>query len=178
MTTPSPNPGGQNRRLIRTITQQWIKAQTIPGLDRVYRSLPPETLLSEYVTGNRYVCQVMVTIPSIDESREAFTGPTDPGGKDAVYQVVLLVRHRAFEISEADWDDAEDDHDRILDALKDCLRGSGRDLGRPEVVLLAAEWPRETAIQTRTDQPVYNNGVRDQWSEIEFNVIQYMQRQP
>lgn len=181
MTTPwvpSPNPGGQHRRLVRTVVQQWIKAQQIQGLDHVYRSMPPEVLLTEYATGSTYVCQVMVVVDDTTQAFEAQTGPTDAGGYQATRTVRLLVRHRAFEVSEADWDDAQDDHDRILDALEDCLRGRGRDLGRPDVILSAAVWPRESAIITRMDVPVYGDGVRDQWSEIEFNVIQYIQRQP
>jgi hypothetical protein len=176
--TPSPNPGGQHRRLVRTVVQQWIKAQQIQGLDRVYRSVPPEVLMTEYASGSTYACQVMVVVDDTSQSFDALTGPTDPGGYQATRSVRLLVRHRAFEISEGDWDDAQDDHDRIVDALEDCLRGNGRDLGRPDVILASAVTPREAAIITTMDPPVYGNGNRDQWSEIQFNVIQYIQRQP
>ena len=135
---PAPNPGGSNREFIRKITAQWISDAAISGIANVYPGLPRLQLMDEG-PGSLYRCNVAVHVADIGESREAWTGPTDPGGKDAHYSVELTIKHRCLSIEGDDWRQAEDDHDRILDAIKDRLRGEGRDLGRPDVVLQAGD---------------------------------------
>lgn len=175
--TPAPNPGGRNREFIRKVTAQWIVDAAIPGLDHVYPGLPWVALMNEGA-GSLYRCNLAVHVGDIGESREATSGPTDPGGKDAHYGVQLTLKHRCLSVEGDDWWQAEDDHDRILDAIKDRLRAEGRDLGRADVVLQAGDWPKDDSIHSTTEEPVYENGVRDQWTTISFLVTQYMQRQP
>lgn len=178
--TPLPNPGGQGRRFMRTILQQHLTGLHIPGVDKIYRGMPVE-LVYDTAAGSLYACLVGLHIADISETRGAQTGPADPGGKDAHYTTTIYMWHRAFagdETGPGGWEEAEDDHDRILDALKDGLRGANRDLGRPDVVMQAGEWPREGSITSATQEPYFNAGVRDQWSTITFTITQYMQRQP
>jgi len=149
------NPGGQHRRLIRTIIAQWFTAQRIIGLDHVYRSLPPDWYFELYRRGQAdYSCLAAVVIPTDSEDFTAFSGPTSPGGVTIHYPVELHIRHRSYTPGEQDWADDEDDYDRIYDALKDCLRASGRALGRPDVVLQAGVWPRQRGKVGRHTGPV------------------------
>ena len=168
----SPNPGGQNRRLVRTAVANWLTAQHIQGLDHVYRSRPPEVTFAEYVTGtSAYRCQAYVFLPDDDEKRYTLTGPVLPTGKIIHYRVVLELWHRVYEISEDDWADAEDDYDRIIDAVKDCLRAGGRQLGRPDVVFSIGEYMQ--GIQTRHDLPVMLEGGTSQRNgTVMFEVTQ------
>jgi hypothetical protein len=138
----------------------------------------PTEIKFEEGAGVWYACQVVILIPNVSEGRGAWTGPDDPGGKQAHYDVELRVFHRAYELGDQEGMDAEDDHDRIIDALKDCVRGKGRDLGRPDVILTAGEYPKEANITSEHDDPWINAGVVERWSRIFFTVSQYMQRQP
>lgn len=175
--TPAPNPGGRNREFVRKITAQWLADGEIVGLANVYPGTPLEERYDEGQPGALYFANASVHVAEISETRVTWTGPTDPGGKDAHYEVALSLKHVCTSVDEPDWWAAEDDHDRILDALKDRLRGQGRDLGRPDVILQAADWPA-TSLRSETDEPMYTDGVRTQWSRIFFTVSQYMQRQP
>lgn len=172
--TGSPNPGGQNRRLVRTAVANWLTAQHIQGLDHVYRSRPPEVSFTEYVTGDSaYRCQAYVVIPEDAEQRLAFTGPVLPTGKLIHYRVQIEFWHRVYEISELDWDDAEDDYDRIIDSVKDALRAAGRQLGRPDVVLAAGE--NRAGIATRHELPeLLDGGTSQRNGTVAFEVAQYI----
>lgn len=175
---PQANPGGRNREFIRKVVAQWLADALIPGIVTVYPGTPMEELYEAVQAGSRYAVLVGVHVGEISEDRAALTGPTDPGGKDAHYDVEISIKHRAFSVDSDDWWQAEDDHDRVLDAVKDRFRASGRDLGRPDVILQAADWPDRGSMRSTTLRPYYNEGVRDQWSTIFFTVTQYMQRQP
>lgn len=168
----SPNPGGQNRRLVRTAIANWFTAQHILGLDHVYRSKPPEVTFTEYVTGtSQYRCQAYVKLPTDEEQRYVLTGPVLPTGKLIHYVAELEVWHRVYEISELDWADAEDDYDRIIDAVKDCLRGGGRQIGRPDVVFSVGEY--RTGIVTEHSEPeLLDGGTAQRNGTIRFEVTQ------
>lgn len=170
--TASPNPGGQNRRLARTTIANWINLQHIQGLDHVYRSRPPEVTFTEYVTGDpAYRCQAYVWIPADDEKRLVQTGPVLPTGKIIHYRVEVEIWHRVYELSELDWDDAEDDYDRIIDAVKDCLRAQGRQLGRPDAIFSVGE--NHAGIVTRHAQPVIlDGGTAQRNGTVQFEVTQ------
>lgn len=177
---PNPNPGGQTRRLVRTTIANWIDAQRIQGLDHVYRSKPVEWQFDQYPhTGLGFAALVGVRLPTDSEDRAAYTGATDPGGKMYHAPAELHVVHWTLEQDLAQDDDAsEDDYDRIIDALKDCLRGTGRDLGRPDVVLGAGEYPREGGITSTHDEPVNDNGSVLRSGVIAFDVTLYMTAYP
>jgi hypothetical protein len=172
----SPNPGGQHRRLVRTTIAQWFTAQRIPGVDHVYRAAPPagaDWYFENFRRGQAdYSCLLAVVLPEDSDDFVAFTGPTSPGGFAIHYRVELHVRHRSWTPGEQDWADDEDDYDRIYDALKDCLRASGRDFGRPDVVLQAGVWPRLRAKVGRHMGAVLVDGPVDRAGVLTFNVTQ------
>jgi len=170
--TASANPGGQNRRLVRTALAQWLMAQRIQGLDHVYRSQPPTAALELYRTGEAtYSCQAWVTIPDDGEGRYVQTGPVLPTGKIIHYSVVLEIWHRSYEPSEQDWADDEDDYDRIYDGLKDCLRAGGRQIGRPEALLSVGEF-REGLAGRHGGPETVEGGAVDRAGSLSFIVTQ------
>jgi hypothetical protein len=170
--TASPNPGGQNRRLVRTAIANWITAQHIQGLDHVYRSKPPEVSFTDYVTGTAaYRCNAYVFLPSDEETRYVLTGPVLPTGKLIHYRAELEVWHRVYEMSEQDWDDAEDDYDRIIDAVKDCLRAGGRQLGRPDVVFSVGEY-RQGIMTEHAPPVILDGGTAQRNGTVIFEVTQ------
>lgn len=170
MTEPaSANPGGQHRRLIRHTLKHWLDAQQIPGIAEVCPGMRP---VLDMDGGADNSCIVRIELPSTSESRAAATGPVDPGGKMLHYDVTLHIHHRGLIADE--WEESEDDYDRIIDALKDALRGRGRDLGRPDVVFQVGEYPQENGILDRHDEPVEADGVVDRWGTISFTVSQYL----
>lgn len=173
---PSPNPGGQNRRLARNAIADWLTASTIPGLTAA-ASRPVGEVIDWGETPDRPdgAAQVFVVIPREREERVAGVGPTNRGGKMMHFDVELDLWHVWHENDAAD---SEDDYDRIVDAIKDALRGVGRDLGRPEVVLQIGEWPRETSIDGEHDEPVWSDGAILRHGTLSFVYSQYMQQQP
>lgn len=174
---PSPNPGGNNRRLVRTILADYLTAAQIPGLLMIWRAFVP-TFDVESLAGSGPYAVARIHVGRIVERRMAYTGPTDPGGKDADYETVLEVAHRSAGVENADWEAAEDDHDRIIGAICDQLHASGRDLGRPDVILQAADWPSEQTLVIESGEPYAINGLREQITTMSFVISQYMQRQP
>lgn len=177
---PNPNPGGQTRRLVRATIADWINAQRIQGLDHVYRSRPPGWDFDEYPhTGRGFAALAGITIPTDSEDRTAYTGATDPGGKMFHANVELDVVHWSLDQdTAADSEGSEDDYDRIIDALKDCLRGVGRDLGRPEVILGVGEWPRTANITSNHDVPIADANSILRQGVIAFDVSLYTTAYP
>lgn len=177
--TPLPNPGGTTRQLVRTQLQEGLQGLSIPGVVLVYRSLPPTWQIEEAIPpGARFAAALAIQVGRVVHKRTADTGPTDPGGKTADHDCVITLYHRGFSAEPADWEDAEDDHDRILGAVLDYLSGGGRDLGRPDVILQAADWPNDRSVEYETTEPVWNEGVREQVTDVSFLTSIYMQRQP
>lgn len=169
---PSANPGGQNTRLVRAALKDWLDAQEIPGILEVFPSLRPQVDWDQ-VEFNSSTCLgiVYIHIPGSDETRAALTGPDNPGGKDIAHELELRVIHHGTEVD--DWDEAQDDYDRIMDSLKDGLRARGRDLGRPDVILQAGE---TGGIQQRNAEPIFfdEEGKVDRTGSLFFIVEQYL----
>jgi hypothetical protein len=174
---PLPNPGGSTRMAVRSILQAHLIGAGIPGVSTVLRSLPLTWDLEEMATGSLFSTGIAIQVGRVVHRRRADTGPTDPGGKDASHECALVIVHRCYSPEPSDWADAEDDHDRIVGAIIDQLAANGRDLGRPDVILQAADWPDES-LTYETGEPVWDNGVREQSTIMEFVVSIYMQRQP
>jgi len=174
---PSPNPGGNNRKLMRDTVTDWITAQRIIGIDHVYPTLPPYFNFDAFrQSGRDYGMLVAVTIPSDSEDRIAYTGPSDPGGKLIHYPVRLRLEHASYTAMDDDGAEAaEDDYDAIYEALKDCFRADGRDLGRPDVILVAGDYPRTGSMIGTHDDPVLSAGGAVMRSgTLNFTITQYL----
>ena len=175
--TPMPNPGGRYREFVRKTVAEYLVGLNIAGVGHVYPGTPLTELMDEGQPGSLQWANISVHTPSSVKMYEVQTGPTDYGGYLGHWDVELTLKHRCVSVEDDDWAAAEDDHDRILDEIETGLKGPGRDLGRPDVVLQSAAWPTDS-IRDETDHPIYADGVRDQWSRIFFTVSIYMQQQP
>lgn len=173
---PLANPGGPNRRAARRLLADWLDIQHIGGVDHIYPGMPIEWNYDEWHNSREgMACLIGLHIASDDEGREAYTGPTDPGGKMVHHDVTIEVRHLTYEQDIGDAGMAgEDDADRIVDAVKDCLRGRGRDLGRPDVVLQIGEYPREGGIRAEYEEPVIVDGSVERVARIYVTISQYL----
>lgn len=173
---PSPNPGGQNRRLIRLALVEYVNAQRIQGVGYFYSSRGAQLDFDNYPGGSAdYQCLLKIQAFDDSEDRLAVTGPVDRGGKLVHYRVGVQVVHRSYNPDDNQTDEAEADYDRILDALKDCLRGPGRDLGRPDVVLQVGEYPRIGGITTRNNPPLRTDDTVQRDGILGFQITQYIQ---
>lgn len=180
---PASNPGGRNRELTRKALGAYVDAQHIPGINHVYDFRPTFYRFDDWpgLDGTDFDCLVGTVLGPDTEARQAMTGPTDRGGKMETYQASLEIMHRTLNPDAAQSSSAsEDDYDRIIDALKDCLRGPGRDLGRPEVILTVGEWPRGSGIRfqpgpVRADP---STGIVTRTGMINFNIQQYLVQYP
>lgn len=174
---PPINPGGEYKKAVRTILASWIDAQAIPGLEPVWKDWAP-TFPDEWqpVLGDSssHACAVAIWVPTTPETRVTVNGPDDRGGIELRPSIELKIYHRTF-FADA-YAEAQDDYDRIVDRLKDCMRGPGRNLGRPDFIFLAGEsssgQPNFLEIQ---DEPVAEDeGPLDLWGTLYFQVLVYL----
>lgn len=175
---PAPNPGGQHTKAVRQAVAQWIEAQQVFGLQRMWAATQgPDRVNWEAVavgtSGPR--CQGIVTVGRITEERVASTGPDNFGGKLIHYPIVLELHYNSGLPEE--WEAAQDAYDAIVDRLKDCVRGAGRDIGRPDFVLQVGEYPAEASVESEADEPVNMDGGIYIAGTVEFTVSQYLQQQ-
>jgi hypothetical protein len=167
----NPDPGANNRTLVRTALAQWLDAQHILGVDKVHQSQPPVTALDEYRTGEAaYSCQMWVRLPEDQDTQISAVGPDGINGRALHYEVHLTIWHRSYEPGALDWSDDEDDYDRIVGAIKDALHGRGRDLGRPDAIFAVAL--RQGGIRGSHEEPLNEDGVVDREGTLRFAVTQ------
>lgn len=173
---PLNNPAGQNRRAMRHYLVDWISAQRIRGLNLIYASRGAEIRFDDAPGGSPdFAAMAKVMAFDASEDRAAMSGPVDAGAKIIHYAVTLQVVHRSYNPDDNQSDEGEDDYDRIIDAIKDSLRGVGRDLGRPDNVLQIGEYPRQRNIVDRSDRPILLDGGTTQRSGIiSTTITQYL----
>jgi len=171
MTYPSANPGGEDTWLVRQALHDWLEAQSLPDVTSIELTLQPALYFDEFA-GSGEACMLLIDLPDDEETRGALTGPDDPGGKDVHYTAMIQIRHRGF--SADGWADSQRSYDRVKDAVKQALRGVGRDLGRPDVILQVGEWPKEQGISHNRGEIVEADGLVDHFGVITFTVSQYL----
>ena len=178
---PTPNPGGSNRETTRKALAAWVDAQHISGVMHVYNFRPTRYRFDDWPGGDsRFPVLIGTVLGATPETRTAYTGPTDVGGKTVMYAATLEIVHRTINPDDAQSTSAAmDDYDRIIDATIDCLRGVGRDLGRPEVVLTAGEWPRTGGIRYQPGPlSEEQSGAVTRMGMVNFNIAQYLVEYP
>lgn len=174
---PQANPGGQMSWALRVNVALWIRSRQIMGVAQVYTEEQyTEPFDDRTISGDNHLANIWLDVPDDQEGRLAYTGPVNRGGKLVHYTVEAHVDHFSY-AAEAPPDD-EQDFLRIIDAIRDCLRGPGRDLGRQDLYLSAGEFPRETGITFQKNRTVlisaaggssaYRSGV------LTFTVSQYL----
>jgi hypothetical protein len=173
---PLNNPAGQNRRAMRTYLVDWISGQQIRGLAYLYGDDAATMRFDDFPGGSPdFACLGKVLTFDAAEDRSAKTGPVDAGGKMIHYTTTIQLVHRSQPDSNQNSTAGRDDYDRIIDAVKDSLRGVGRDLGRPDNVIQVGEYPATRNIWDRSDKPIVMDGGTVQRSGlIGFILTQYL----
>lgn len=173
MTYPSANPAGEHEWLVRNALKNWVDAQDIYGVVEIYLSLRPSVDwdLVE-MTGEGHATLIYINIARSNEARQANTGPDNPGGKEILYSAELRVLHHGMSVD--GWDDAARDYARVCDRLKDCLRAQGRDLGRPDVILMVGDWPGEIVVMHSDPSFDEEAGTVERIGQINFDIYQYL----
>lgn len=161
--------------MVREAVKEWLDAQRIQGIDEIRRTLLPISDFDDNATQNDLGCACFIYIEMGEdyENRAALVGPNNPGGKEILYEVRLMVRHRGFD--QDDWEGSQRDYNRIVDALKDCLRARGRDLGRADAgIIQAGDWPSIRGIVHSPGEAIDAGGMVDRWGQVSFQVTQYL----
>lgn len=143
-----------SRKLVRHTLAEWLSAAQIPGLDHVYPGKPQEILWGAYATGgSSHLCQAYIIVSRRRETRiaggEADVLTQRPQGQKEITSTVTIVVF--FRSTDPDWLAAQDTYDDITEAMTQQLRGGGRALGRPDVIIAAGEFA--AGIEQQDDEP-------------------------
>lgn len=122
-------------KMVRKTVADTLNVADIPGLVRIHRSKPYVDVWATSGFDDGTVIGY-VFIPEQQEIRVAMNGPDD-GRKELNYAVDLILY---FRDSDKDWAEAQDHYDDIVDQIRWQIRGFGRTLQRPDVILTAGEW--------------------------------------
>jgi hypothetical protein len=160
--------------MVRTALAQWLTAAEIPGLMRVERGLvqfqvPRFTAGGPLVRATGYV--LLDSRGRGREKRIAFGGPTD--GRKQIDHLATVVLHFWSPAPSSDdgWLTAQDEFDRIIEDVLAQVRAGGRTLGRPDVILQAAEAPYGMDYQV-TEPVGLNGGTIGMVAEVSFQVTE------
>lgn len=157
-----------SRQQVRQAVGEWIADAGIPNLNQVMTSFPKRINFQANSTAGQ-LCRAagVVFIASEDESRIAIGGAND-GWKRVDYQVQFQIyTHNMHPYAQ----DAMDDFDQIVDAVKEKLRAGGHRLGKTDgdVIWQAAE----SSISVDYGEPLTNDGgATEIWAAINFTVTQ------
>jgi hypothetical protein len=157
-----------SRQEVRSAVGNWIAAANIPHLNQIFTSFPKRiNFQANSTAGEQTRAAGVVFISAEDESRIAIGGASD-GWKRIDYDVQFQIyTHSVAQYSQ----DAMDDFDAIVDAVKVQLRAGGHRLGQTtgDVIWQAAE----DSIRVNYGEPVTNDGgATEIWAAVEFVVTQ------
>ena len=157
-----------SRAEVRDAVGTWIAGASIPNLNQIFTSFPKRINFQANSTAGQITrAAAVVFIRGEDEERIAVGGP-DSGWKRIDYDVQFQIfTHSVAQYAQ----DAMDNFDAIVDAVKDRLRAGGHRLGKPDgdVIWQAAE----PSISVQYGEPVTNDGgVTEIWAAVEFTVTQ------
>jgi len=157
-----------SRAQVRTKVASWIAANPPTNLNQVFTSFPKRINFQQNSTAGQMTrAALVVHIMSEDESRIAVGGASD-GWKRIDYQVDCQIFCHSMQNYAQD---AMDDFDAIVDAVKDQLRAGGHRLGEStgDVIWQAAE----PGISATYGEPVTNDGgAVELWCSLIITVTQ------
>lgn len=157
-----------NRQEVRLAVGNWIAAANIPNLNQIFTSHPKRINFEANSTaGQATRAAGLVFIQSETESRIAVGGAND-GWKRLDFQVEFQIFCHSLQNYAQD---AMDDFDAIIDAVKDQLRAGGHRLGMTDgdVIWQAAE----PNISVTYGEPKTNEGgATEIWAAVMFTVTQ------
>ena len=158
------------RAAVRNTLATWLTGVTIPTLNQVLTSFPKRINFQvNSQPGQLSRAASVIFIQSERESRIA-VGGAHSGWKRIDYTVIVQVFHHSLE---RDSQDAMDNFDALIDAIKDRLR-SDHNFGDPSEMLV---WQgAEPAIDVAYGEPSpTEGGATETWAGIQFDVTQMIQ---
>ena len=165
------------RKIVREKVAEWISSAQITTLNQVFTSFPKRINFQvNSFPGQNSRAAAVVFIEGESESRLAIGGVapmTDnygqgKGWKRVDYQIALQVFHHSLQ---REAENAMDDFDELIDAIKDRLRAGQHTLGdeNPNEIWQAAE----PNIDVQYGEPITNDqGSTETWAAIRFTVTQ------
>lgn len=159
-----------SRKQVRDHVTEWIASEQITTLNQVFKSFPKRINFQVgSFPGQASRAAAVVFIENESEERLAIGGAYD-GWKRVDYLVALQVFHHSLQRNP---EDAMDDFDAVIDAIKERLRKGGHRLDLADsdgsVIWQAAE----PSIDVQYGEPVSNDGTSTEtWAAIRFTVTQ------
>lgn len=157
-----------SRATVRTAVAEWIAQANIPHLNNIQKSHPKRfNFQDSSYAGELTRAAGVVFIRREEESRVAIGGAND-GWKRVDYDVIFQIFCHSMQTYSQD---AMDDFDQIVDAVKAQLRSGGHRLGKTDgdVIWQAAE----EAISVDYGEPMTNDGgATEIWAGINFTVTE------
>lgn len=169
-----------SRKVVRENVANWLREAQITTLNQVFTSFPKRINFQvSSFPGQNSRAAAVVFIENEQETRLAIGG-VEPmttnygagkGWKRVDYGVALQIFHHSLQRNA---EDAMDDFDQLIDAVKDRLRAGQHTLGNenPNEIWQAAE----PAIDVQYSEPVTNEGgATETWAAIRFTVTQMIE---
>jgi len=159
------------RQEVRTAVKEWVDLAAIPNLNQTFTSFPKRINFQENSTAGQMTRAAgVVYISSENESRVAVGGAYS-GWKRIDYTVEFQIYSHSLQNYAQD---AMDDFDEVVDAVKDQLRAGGHRLGKTDgdIIWQAAE----PSISVSYGEPKTNDGgATEIWAAVMFTVTQMIQ---
>ena len=162
-----------SRSQVRAHVGSWIADAAIPNLNQIFTAHPKRINFEQNAApGQLTRAAGMVFIAGETEERVAIGG-ANSGWKRIDYDVQFQVYTHSMQTYAQD---AMDDFDAIIDAIKDRVRSGGHRLGLPDgdIIWQAGEGTKQ--ISVAYGEPKTNDGgATEIWAAVEFEVTQMIQ---
>jgi hypothetical protein len=168
-----------SRKVVREAVQSWIASAQINTLNQTFTSFPKRIdFQTNSFPGQSSRAAAVVFIESEDEQRIAIGGvgnmPVGEGFgiKRVDYSIALQIFHHSLQRNAQD---AMDDFDELIDAVKTRLRQGQHTLGEtnPNLIWQAAE----PSISVQYGEPLTNEGgATETWCAIRFTVTEMIEQ--
>ena len=158
------------RKEARSVIANFISPPNVDGINQVFTSFPKRINFQvNALPSQKSRCAAVIFIESEREERIAVGGATS-GWKRVDYQVAIQLFHHSVENSA---EDAMDDFDNVVDALKNRIR-SDHQFGDVSGTLV---WQgAEPRIDTSYGEPSSSDGTATEiWAQVRFDVTQMIQ---
>lgn len=159
-----------SRKQVRDHVADWISSAQITTLNQVFKSFPKRINFQvNAFPGQNSRAAAVVFIEAESESRLAIGGAYD-GWKRVDYQVAFQIYHQS---TQRNAEDAMDDFDNLIDAVKERLRSGGHRLDLADSDGAIIWQAAEPLIDVTYGEPVTNDGgTTETFAAIRFTVTQ------
>jgi hypothetical protein len=158
------------RKEARSVIANFISPPNVDGINQVFTSFPKRINFQiNSLPSQKSRCAAVIFIESEREERIAVGGATS-GWKRVDYQIAIQLFHHSVENSA---EDAMDDFDNVIDALKNRIRSDHRFGDTSGTLVWQGAEPR---IDTNYGEPTSSDGTATEiWAQVRFDVTQMIQ---